>query len=172
MAALKPITTSRLTRRDIDSWPVTDSGLSARVVHCLEREGLKTIGQLRRKREKDLLALRHFGAISSENIRWFFNWTRKLEAGNGRLSHFGSYLREFLNRQEVHVLEQRYGLTDPLFRPLMKRRTLAEIADEMRGGLTRERVRQVEEVAIQALRAKLPTAVLEAQEVTGPTASR
>ena len=39
------------------------------------------------------------------------------------------------------MLEQRYGLTDPLFRPQMKRRTLAQIASEMRGRLTRERVR-------------------------------
>jgi hypothetical protein len=165
MAVLKPITTPRLTRRNIDSWPVAGSGLSARVVNCLEREGVKTIGQLRGWREKDLLALEHFGVISSENIRWFFNWTRRLEAGNGQLANFRTCLREFLNRQEVHVLEQRYGLTDSQFRPQMKRRTLAEIANEMGGGLTRERVRQVEEVAIQSLQAKLPATVFEAQEV-------
>ena len=41
-------------------------------------------------------------------------------------------LEEFLNRQEVFVVEQRFGLTDPLFRPQMRRRTLQEIAD-MRG---------------------------------------
>jgi hypothetical protein len=152
-------------RRDVDSWPVAGSGLSARVVHCLDRERVKTIGQLRGWREKDLLALEHFGVISAENVRWFFNWTRRLEAGNGQLPNFRAYLREFLSRQEVHVLEQRYGLTDSEFRPQRKRRTLAEIANEMRGGVTRERVRQIEEVAIQSLQAKLPTAVLEAQEV-------
>src|SRR5206468_5818905 len=73
--------------------------------------------------------------------------------------------REFLNRQELHVIEQRYGLNDPLFRPQMKRRTLAEIAGEMRGGLTRERARQVEESAVGALRARLPSAVADAQQV-------
>ena len=57
------------------------------------------------------------------------------------------------------MLEQRYGLTDPLFRPQMKRRTLAQIASEMRGRLTRERVRQIEESALSALQARLPTAV-------------
>ena len=61
-----------------------------------------------------------------------------------------AFLREFLSRQELQVLEQRYGLVDPLFRPQMKRRTLAEIAGEMRSGLTRERVRQVEEAGIDA----------------------
>ena len=162
---LKPITTSPTPRSEIDSWPVSSSGLSARVVNCLKREKVQTVGQLRNWSEKDLLALDHFGVTSCENIRWFFNWTRKIEASKGPIPNFRAFLREFLSRQEVHVLEERYGLTDPLFRPNMKRRTLAEIADEMRGGLTRERVRQVEETAIQSLRAKLPTAVAERQEV-------
>jgi hypothetical protein len=165
MATLKPITTSRLTRHDIDAWPIGDSGLSARVVHCLAREKVRTIGDLRDWSDKQLLALEHFGVTSCKNVRWFFNWTEKIEDGDDHIADFRSFLREFLNRQEIHVLEQRYGLTDPLFRPQMKRRTLAEIAVEMRGGLTRERVRQIEETAIQALRAKLPAAVIEAQEV-------
>jgi hypothetical protein len=165
MAILEPITTSRLTRGAVDAWPVSNSGLSPRVVHCLEREQVPTLGQLRGWSDKQLQALDHFGVNSCQNVRWFFHWTKKLEAGNGHILNFRTFLREFLNRQEIHVLEQRYGLTDPLFRPQMKRRTLAEVAAEMRGGLTRERIRQVEETAIQSLRAKLPTAVVEAQEV-------
>jgi hypothetical protein len=165
MAILKPITITRPTRKEMDAWPIGNSGLSARVVHCLENERVRTIGGLRDWSDRELLALEHFGVRSHLNVRWFFDWTRKIEEGKGHITSFRALLREFLNRQELHVLEQRYGLTDPLFRPQMKRRTLAEIAREMRGGLTRERIRQIEETAIQSLRAKLPAVIAEAQDV-------
>ena len=134
-------------------------------MHCLEREKVRTVGELREWTDRELMALQHFGAMSRDNVRWFFDWARKIEAGKGRAANFRAFLREFLNRQELRVLEQRYGLTDPLFRPQMKRRTLAEIAADMRGGLTRERVRQIEEMAIHSLRARLPAAIAESQEV-------
>src|SRR4029077_12380708 len=106
----------------------------------------------------------NFGATSLENVHWFFSWTRRLEAGNGQVPTFRALLREFLNSQEVFVIEQRYGLTDPLFRPHMKRRTLQDIA-RMRIRVTRERVRQIEESAIAALRSNLARAVAESQEI-------
>jgi hypothetical protein len=52
-----------------------------------------------------------------------------------------------------------------LFRPQMKRRTLREIAAGMRGGVTRERVRQIESEAIAALRTHLGRAVAAMTEV-------
>ncbi|HUK84120.1 MAG TPA: DNA-directed RNA polymerase subunit alpha C-terminal domain-containing protein [Verrucomicrobiae bacterium] len=145
---------------------MANSGLSARVVHCLQAAGVKTVGELRTWSADQLMALRNFGITSSRNVYWFFTWTRRLEAndGDGTVSNFRALLREFLSRQETYVLEQRYGLIDSLFRPHMKRRTLQEIA-EMRGGVTRERVRQIEESAIAALRSKLCRAVAETQEV-------
>jgi hypothetical protein len=136
-----------------------------RVVHCLEHENVRTVGELRNWTDKQLLGLKHFGASSRDNVRWFFSWTKKLEANKRTLSSLRAFLREFLSRQQLQVLEQRYGLADPLFRPQMKRRTLAEIAGEMRGGLTRERVRQIEEAGIAALRARLPALVADAQQV-------
>ena len=165
-AQLKPIERQTLSRRQIDQWPVANSGLSARVVHCLELVGVKTVGELRAWSDEQLLALRNFGVTSCKNVRWFFSWAKRLETndGNATVPNFRSLLREFLSRQEVYVLEQRYGLTDPLFRPHMKRRTLQEIA-ATRGGVTRERVRQIEESAIAALRSKLCGAVAETQEV-------
>ena len=153
-----------LTRQAIDDWPVPESGLSARVVHCLDQAGVRTIGQLRNWGDKELLNLTNFGSTSLDNIRWFFGWARRLEAGNGHIPSFWALLREFLNQQEVFVVEHRFGLTDPLFRPHMKRRTLQEIA-EMHIRVTRERVRQVEESAIQALRSRLARAVAESQEI-------
>ena len=62
----------QLTRQAIDDWPVAKSGLSARVVHCLEQAGVKNIGQLRGWGDQQLLNLTNFGATSLENVRWFF----------------------------------------------------------------------------------------------------
>ncbi|MGD1020075.1 MAG: DNA-directed RNA polymerase subunit alpha C-terminal domain-containing protein [Verrucomicrobiia bacterium] len=156
--------TQKITRQMIDNWPLARSGLSARVVHCLEEAGVKNIGQLRGWSDHQLLNLTNFGATSLENVRWFFNWTRRLEAGNGQAANFRALLREFLNTQELFVIEQRFGLADPLFRPQMKRRTLQEIA-RMRIRVTRERVRQIEEAAVATLQSHLARAVAETQEV-------
>jgi hypothetical protein len=133
-------------------------------VHCLDHAGVKTIGELRNWTDERLLALRSFGTSSLRNVHWFLNWTKRLENNDVTLPNFRVLLREFLNRQEMFVIELRYGLADPLFRPQMKRRTLQEIAD-MRGQVTRERVRQVEEAAIATLRSKLCRAVAESQEI-------
>jgi hypothetical protein len=154
----------QLTRQAIDDWPITISGLSARVVHCLEQTGVKNVSQLRGWGDQELLNLANFGTTSLDNVHWFFNWARRLEGGNGHIPNFRAWVREFLNSQELFVIEQRYGLTDPLFRPHMKRRTLQEIA-KMRISVTRERVRQIEESAIVALRSQLARAVGESQEV-------
>ena len=134
---------------------------SARAWYCLERTEIRTIGDLRHWSESRLIGLEHFGVTSLDNVRWFFHWAEKLETNAGSKLNVRSFLKEFLNRSELRVMEQRFGLTDPLFRPQMKRRTLAEIAGEVRGGLTRERVRQIEEAGFNALRARLPVAVIQ-----------
>jgi len=154
----------KITRQAIDNWPVARSGLSTRVVHCLELAAVSRIGELRNWSDQQLLGLENFGAASQENNRWFFTWTRRLEAGDTHVPNFRALLREFLNRQELFVIEQRYGLTDPLFRPHMKRRTLQEIA-RIRLRVTRERVRQIEESAIATLRSHLARAVADTLEV-------
>jgi hypothetical protein len=161
---LKSIKQPVLTRKEINQWPVADSGLSARVVHCLEEVGVHTIEELREWTDKRLLNLRSFGPTSLGNVHWFFNWTNRLENGMGRSRNFRAFLLEFLNRQEVFVIEQRFGLTDPLFRPQMKRPTLQEIGGA-HNGVTRERARQVEEAAIATLQSKLCRAVAEPQEI-------
>jgi hypothetical protein len=104
------------------------------------------------------LALRSFGVGSLNNIRWFMRWTRVLEAGEPTVPDARAWMHEFLNRRQVFVMEQRYGLTDPLFRPLMKRRTLQEIA-LMRKHVTRERIRQIEEESLEVFGSKLCRAV-------------
>ena len=153
-----------LTKQQIDDWPVSDSGLCARAVNCLTQAGVRTIGELRQWDDKRLLALPHFGEATLKNVRWFFRWANRLQAGNNTQADFSSLLCEFLGRDELTVIEQRYGLTDPLFRPQMKRRTLQQIAQVI-GGVTRERVRQVEEAAVTVLRSRLCRAISAPHEI-------
>ena len=116
------------------------------------------MGELRSWNDKRLLALRSFGAGSMQNVRWFFRWTERLEKGASTVTDLRQWLRAFLNDRELAMLERRYGLNDPLFRPLMKRMTLQEIADQL-GGVTRERARQMEEAGLTKLRSHLSRAV-------------
>ena len=149
---------TKLSRQRIDQWPVKSAGFNARVVHCLERAKINSVGELRLWSDKRLLALRSFGAGSMQDVRWFFRWTERLEKGEFTVADLRQWLREFLNDRELSVLERRYGLNDPLFRPTMKRMTLQEIADQL-GGVTRERARQMEEAGLTKLRSHLGRAV-------------
>lgn len=85
----------QLTRQAIDNWPIPKSGLSARVVHCLEQTGVKDIGQLRGWGDQQLLNLTNFGATSLQNVRWFFNWTRRLEPATAKFPLFAGYCGSF-----------------------------------------------------------------------------
>ncbi|MCG3147898.1 MAG: RNA polymerase sigma factor RpoS [Verrucomicrobiae bacterium] len=148
-----------MNRAAIDAWPVATSGLTSRPVTCLTRAGITTIGELRQWNDARLLALPAFGGRSLRDVRWFFAWTNQLEAGGELLPDLPAWLREFLTPRQHHVLEQRFGLTDPLFRPWLKRPTLREIGGERRGGITRERVRQIEAEALARLRTELARAL-------------
>ncbi|MEJ5186328.1 MAG: DNA-directed RNA polymerase subunit alpha [Candidatus Geothermincolales bacterium] len=49
--------------------PIEELELPVRVLNCLHRGGINTIGQLIEKTEEDLLALRSFGARSIEDVK-------------------------------------------------------------------------------------------------------
>lgn len=154
------VETKLVPREEIDRWPVAKAGFNARVTHCFQKADVRTVGDARRWSDRQLLRLRSFGVGSLENVHTFFRWARRLESGRRPTLHLRALMREFLNEQEVYVIEQRYGLRDPLFRPQMKRRTLQAIANQS-GGLTRERVRQVEESALTRMRSNLCMAVAD-----------
>jgi hypothetical protein len=151
-----------IARTQIDNWPIAQSGLNARVVHCLDQAGVRTVGELRQWTDRQLLELRSLGTSSVRDVRRFFQLTEQLESGRGHAAHLRALLRSFLNRQEQFVLEQRYGLCDPHFRPNRTRCTLQQIAAKC-DNITRERVRQIEEVALAKLRSKLCHAVAQPQ---------
>jgi hypothetical protein len=156
-----------MRRPVIDAWSVPTSGLAARPVTCLSRAGIATIGDLRGWAPERLLDLPAFGPESWRNVQWFFTWTDRLEAGTAQVPDFRAWLREFLTPRQLHVLEQRYGLTDPLFRPWMKRETLREIGGERRGGISRERVRQIEAEGLARLGTHLAQALVPAAGALG-----
>lgn len=142
-----------MKRAQIDAWPVATSGLAARPVTCLTRAGITTVGELRHYSDAQLLGLPSFGGQSLQNIRWFFGWTERVETG-ARLPDLPTWLQEFLTPRQRSVIEQRFGLTDPLFRPWLKRPTLHEIG----AGLSRERIRQIEQEGLARLRTELARA--------------
>jgi len=148
-----------MNRAQIDAWSVATSGLASRPVTCLTRSGIATIGDLRQCTDARLLDLPAFGGESLQNVRWFFGWTNRLETGGELLPDLPAWLREFLTPRQLNVIEQRFGLTDPLFRPWLKRATLREIGGERTGGISRERVRQIEEEGIARLRTELARAL-------------
>lgn len=59
--------------------PVTELDLSVRAMNCLESEGIKTIGELVRQKEDDLVRLRNFGRVTLREIE------KKLEERGLRL---------------------------------------------------------------------------------------
>lgn len=50
------------------SMPIMALDLSARASHCLEAEGLKTVGELLAKPEKELLDMRNFGKVTLQEL--------------------------------------------------------------------------------------------------------
>jgi hypothetical protein len=156
-----------IPRPAIDAWPLAESGLGARPVTCLTRAGVATIGELRGWTNGRLLELPAFGPESLADVQWFFAWTDRLEAGTAELPDWPAWLAEFLTPLQRDVIEQRFGLTDPLFRPWLKRDSLRTIGRQMRGGITRERVRQIEEEGLARLRCRLARAVTPAVTANG-----
>ena len=145
--------------RSIDAWPVDESGLPVRVVNSVLTAGVTTVGQLRAQSDQDLLALRSLGRISLGHIRSFFKLCGQIEQGKQSFNSIRELLPLFLDAPEMKVVTARYGFE--LEEPTASRNcaTLQEIGDAEHK--TRERVRQVQETAMQKLRSRLATVCLE-----------
>jgi len=51
------------------SMPLRALDLTARALHCLEGEGIKTVGQLLERSEQELLTIRNFGKVTLEEVK-------------------------------------------------------------------------------------------------------
>jgi uncharacterized protein YigA (DUF484 family) len=147
MLRVKPI-----ERDVIDQWPVTQSGLPARVVNSAQAAGIETIGQLRRHSNTDLLKLRSLGRISIRYIRRFFQIYDRIEKGTQYFNNIREVLDLFLDRDEFIVLAYRYGFDLQGAVASRKSMTLQEIGN--RENRTRERIRQIEETAVIKLQSQ------------------
>jgi len=148
---------SHLRQDPIHQWPVSEAGLTRRVVRCLQNAGLTTIGQVRALDASQRRRIPRFGPAAARHIRWFFDWTERLETDRLLPADLRAWLDAFLTPVERVVVEQRYGLDDMLFRPQTKRRTFREIATTTGGG-SPARIRQLFQRAIHKLQSRLARA--------------
>ena len=142
--------TPRLSRQAVDGWPVAASGLPHRACNSLARAHVRTIGELRRLSDRDLIDLRSLGRMSLERIHEFFDMTARIEKSRVTIRSLRDLLRRFLDPPMLFVIEHRYGL------PISEKgepMTLQGIGDLI--GRTRERIRQVEEAAWERMRTRL-----------------
>ena len=142
--------TPRLSRQAIDAWPIAASGLPHRACNSLARAQVRTVGELRRWSDGDLIALRSLGRTSLRRIREFFELAARIEKSRVTVRTVRDLLRRFLDPPMLFVIEHRYGL------PLAEKSepmTLQAIGDLI--GRTRERIRQVEEAAWERMRSRL-----------------
>ena len=148
-----------IRRESIDVWPVDESGLPMRAVNSVLTAGITTVGQLRAQSDRDLLALRRLGRISLGHIQSFFKLCGKIEQDKQSFDSIRELLLLFLDASEIKVITARYGFE--LKEPKASRNcvTLQEIGDAEHK--TRERVRQVQETAMQKLRSRLAAVCLE-----------
>jgi hypothetical protein len=148
-----------LPRTEIDSWPIAESGLPPRVVNATRPAGLATVGQLRAWTDAQLLNLRSVGRVSLEHIHYFFRVCDRVERGTQQFLSVQEAFDIFLDRAEQDVLFARYGLDRALMEASRQAATLQEIGNLL--GITRERIRQVEESALAKLSTRLARVCLQ-----------
>jgi hypothetical protein len=147
-----------IQRAEIDAWPIKDSGLPARVVNSVSPSHIQIIGELRNLSDSELMQFRSLGRISLRHIHQFFDLCHNIEQGRQCFNNLDEILKLFLDDEEYKVLTARYGFTSA--RTLITRSTvtLQEIGNAEHK--TRERIRQIQDVALNKLSNKLPTICL------------
>jgi len=68
-AKMKPVKKKTIDRAKVVARPVDDLGLSVRSQHCMQLLGVKTIGDLVDKSEKDLMQAKNFGSTSLQEVK-------------------------------------------------------------------------------------------------------
>lgn len=142
-----------ISREEIDQWPVGESGLPIRVVHCVTAAGARVVGDLRTWPDERLLALRSFGVQSLRSTRYFYKTLRNIEMGDVSFESAAQALAFQLIPVQWQVIDLRYGLHGTESPDTPGTYTLQQIANQR--GVTRERIRQTEAEALDRLRSRL-----------------
>ena len=148
-----------ISRDVIDSWPIAEAGLPVRVVNSVGPAGVARVGDLRKWADKDLLSLRSLGRISVGHIHFFFRICNQIEQGKQRFSNIREVLSVFLDGPEFKVISSRYGFERTEMVASRDWATLQEIGNAEHK--TRERIRQVQDVALHKLHSRLTAACLQ-----------
>lgn len=148
-----------IARERIDAWTIRESGLPTRVVNGSRIARMATIGDLRQKTSEELIAMRAIGRISVRDITHFFDLCHRIELGTLVFLTIREVFDLFLDREEIDILSRRYGLLRTDYNASSNFMTLQEIGNELQ--LTRERIRQVEGIALTNLRSRLATHCLQ-----------
>jgi len=154
MLQVKPI-----SREVIDAWPISNSGLPVRIVNGVAPSNVRKVGDLRSWSDQDLLALRSLGRISLQHIKKFFKLCEQIEQGKQTFQNIQEVFAIFLDEAELNVVSARYGFDrkDPAVSRNYK--TLQQIGNTE--NKTRERIRQIQETAVQTLKSHLATTCLQ-----------
>lgn len=153
------IVVKTITRRESDAWPLQESGIPVRLLTMALREGMQTLADLRQRSDKELLALRGIGERTVREWRAYLRSVADLERGKLRFANLREVFHFFLSEPEQEVLIRRFGLIAEKGENEPACLTLQEIGAA--SGLTRERVRQMEESGLTRLSSRMAQASLE-----------
>ncbi len=144
------ITLSRLKRSEIDAWEIMRSGLPLRARNSLAKAGIATIGELRVCSDDRLLRMQAFGTKSLADVKRFFRLSAQLEANEIHYLNLEDFLKRTLSSSVREAIEHRYGLRTTWTDPRGPRTTLQSLGNKRH--LTRERIRQLQELGDHELR--------------------
>ena len=148
-----------IARERIDTWTIRESGLPTRVVNGARLAHMATVGQLREKTTAELITLRAIGRISVRDIQRFFDICNRIEKGTLVFITIQEVFDLFLDKEEMDILTRRYGLLRTEHQASRNFMTLQEVGNELQ--LTRERIRQVESIALTNLKSRLAACCLQ-----------
>lgn len=148
-----------LERARIDEWPLDQAGLPVRLRPGCRRKGYRRIGDIRGLGDREFLALRGVGLHTVRAWREYLEAADRLERGEMEYRNLPEVFGRFVPSPGLDVLVRCYGLLRRDAKISRRFYTLQEIGDEK--GVTRERIRQMEEVAMERLRSCLVQACLD-----------
>jgi hypothetical protein len=129
------------------------------VINSVRTAGIETVGELRGWTDVDLLELRSLGKVSLNQVHAFFALCDRIETGRQEFQSIEKVLEIFLDDSQRVVITARYGLRQSDPRASRNWITLQEIGNQQ--DKTRERIRQIEDLAKQRLTSRLATECLE-----------
>ena len=139
-------------RTTLDDWPLDEVGLPVRAVRASRGLGLRTVGQLRGCPDEKLLKRWGFGRKTLADVHNFFVLCERIEQGAQTFRCLREVFELLLRDEQRDILYARFRLDAPASDAPWKRATLQALS--LTRNITRERVRQIEKKALEALQSR------------------